>query len=235
MIQRPRYEHFRTLEEPVLLRALDVLGPFVTPERQKRIDDVLATKTRDVVLVLEDIYDEHNASAVLRTAESFGVLEVHAVEATCAFVVDAQTSMGSHKWIELTKHKATTTPYEALRARGYAIYASSIRGDAVNIEDVPIDRPIALVFGNEHEGLSKQAQEAAAGRFRVPMHGFVESLNVSVATAISMYDVLQRKRKSGRPLGLDPLDALRLRAAWFARSVRASKLILERAGVALAS
>jgi tRNA (guanosine-2'-O-)-methyltransferase len=233
MIVRPRYEHFRELDETTLERAIAVLEPFVSAERQKRIDDVLATKTRDVVLVLEDIYDEHNASAVLRTAESFGVLEVHAVERTCRFVVDAQTSMGSHKWIELFKHRTTDMPYQALAARGYAIYASSIRGDAVNIEDVPIDRPLALVFGNEHEGLTPEAQAAADGRFRVPMHGFVESLNVSVATAISMYDVLARKRKSGRPIALDPLDRRRLRAAWFARSVRAAKPILERAGIVL--
>lgn len=233
MMLRPRLDHFRALDEATLLRSLEVLSPFVTPERQKRIDEVLSTKTRDVVLVLEDIYDEHNASAVLRTAESFGVLEVHSVERTCGFKVDAQTSMGAHKWIELIKHKSTDMPYRVLSERGYAIYASSIRGDALDLEDVPIDRPIALVFGNEHEGLSPEAQEAANGRFRVPMHGFVESLNVSVATAISMYDVLARKRKSGRPMALEPLDRLRLKAAWFARSVRASKLILERGGVVL--
>ena len=224
---------FKQVDEPALERAIAALSPFVTPERQRRIDEVLASKTRELVLVLEDIYDEQNASAVLRTAESFGVLEVHAVERTCSFIVDRQIALGSQKWIELYKHKSTDQPYTALAERGYAIYASSIRGDAIDIDAVPIDRPLVLVFGNEHEGLSIEAQEAASGRFRVPMRGFVESLNVSVATAISMYDVLARMRKSGRRLELDPLDRLRLRAAWFARSVRAAKPILERAGVVL--
>lgn len=223
---------FHPLDDGTLERAIAALLPFVSPERQKRIDDVLATKTRDVVLVLEDIFDEHNASAVLRTAEAFGVLEVHAVERTCRFVIDAQTSMGTHKWIDLVREKSTALPYEKLRARGYAIYASSIRGDAVNLDQIPTDRPIALVFGNEHEGLTLDAQSSADARFRVPMHGFVESLNVSVATSISMYDVLGRKRKSGRNMGLDPHDLLALRADWYARSVRAAKPILARAGLA---
>ncbi len=216
----------------MLQRAIDVLSPFVSPERQKRIDEVLASKTRDVVLVLEDIYDEHNASAVLRTAEAFGVLEVHAVERTCRFVIDAQTSMGTHKWIDLIRQKSTEHPYEKLKARGYAVYASSIRGDAVDLDQIPVDRPIALVFGNEHEGLTLDAQSTADARFRVPMRGFVESLNVSVATAISMYDVLERKRKSGRNLELEAHDRLALRADWYARSVRAAKPILMRAGLA---
>jgi tRNA (guanosine-2'-O-)-methyltransferase len=227
-----RFQELAKLDDRELERAVEALLPFVTPERQRRIDVVLDTRTRDVVLVLEDIYDEHNASAVLRSAEAFGILEVHAVERTCAFVVDNQTSMGAHKWIELSKHKSTDAPYASLAARGYAIYASSIRGGAIDVSEIPIDRPIALVFGNEHEGLSAEAAEAAHGRFRVPMHGFVESLNVSVATAISMYDVLGRKRRAGRALGLDPHERARLRAAWLARSVRAARPILERVGLA---
>src|SRR5262245_8411990 len=158
---------FKALDEAALEKAIAALAPFVTPERQKRIDEVLATKTRELVLVLEDIYDEQNASAVLRTAESFGVLEVHAVERTCAFIVDRQISLGSQKWIELYKHKSTDAPYRALAERGYTIFASSIRGDAIDVDLVPIDRPLVLVFGNEHEGLSIEAQEAASGRFRV--------------------------------------------------------------------
>ncbi len=106
--------------------------------------------------------------------------------------------------------------YAELTRRGYAVWASSVHGDAVSIGDLDVSGKIALVFGNEHQGLSREAEEAAHGRFHVPMHGFVESLNVSVATAISMFDVLRRMRASNRDLGLPPLESKRLHAEWMA-------------------
>lgn len=221
----PRY----TIQE--LDRVIDALKPYVSEERQRRIESAIASRTRDVVLVLEDVSSDHNASAVLRTADAFGVLEVNIIERSSRFAIHAKTSSGAHKWLELRRHAAAPTVYEELRERGYSIWASSVHGDAIPVGEVDVSRRIALVFGNEHEGLSAAAAEAADGRFRVPMQGFVESLNVSVATAVAMYDVLRRRRLEGLLSGLAEDDARRLRAEWYALSVRAAGPLLARHGL----
>jgi tRNA (guanosine-2'-O-)-methyltransferase len=209
-------------------RVAATLRPFVSEERQARIESVLASRTRDPVLVLENIHSDHNTSAVLRTAEAMGVLELHIVAVTTPFVISRRVVKGAHKWLELHGHPSIEEAYAALRARGYRIWASHFAANGVTeIARVPVDRPLALVFGNEHEGLSRASIDQADGWFRVPMKGFVESLNISVATSIALYDVLARRPP--RPIGSD--DVRRLRAAWYALSVRAAPLLLEREGL----
>lgn len=227
----PHRLRFDQLPGETLDRIVEALEPFVSPERRARIDEALVSRTRDLVLVMEDIYDDHNASAVLRSADAFGVHEVHVVERNVRFLVQAKTSIGAHKWIDVRKHKGTPTVYEELAARGYRIWASSLHGDVVTLDQIDPTEKIALVFGNEHQGLSPEATRAAHKRFRIPMHGFVESLNVSVATAISMYQVLARKRAANALSGLSRLEAKQLRAEWFALSVRGARPILSRAGL----
>jgi tRNA (guanosine-2'-O-)-methyltransferase len=225
-----RRRHLDELSDEVVARMIEVLRPFVSHERQARIDRAIATRTRQVVVVLENLYDEHNASAVLRTAEAFGVHEVHVVEDQVRFVVNTKTSSGAYKWLDLHRHPSPRDAYQALRASGHRVWASSVKGDAVDLGAIDVSTPIALVFGNEHQGLAEQSIAAADGRFRVPMGGFVESLNVSVAAAVSLYDVLSRKR--GREdIRLSEPEQQRLRAAWFALSVKAAKPLLAKAGL----
>lgn len=212
-------------------RVVEVLRPYVSPDRQARLEASLESRTEDVNIVLEDIYSEHNAAAVLRSADAFGLLEAHIVPATLAFRVSRKVSIGAHKWLDVRHYPSPTAAYEALRARGFEVWASAIHGDAVPLAEVPVDRPTALVFGNEHAGLSKVATRAADGRFRVPMTGFVESLNISVAAAVSMFDVTRRRREAGRWSGLPAARVRRLRAAWYVLSVRAARQMLAQAGL----
>lgn len=216
------------LPPETLEKVTAALSPLVTPERLARIDAVLAARTREVVLVLEDIANEHNAAAVLRSAEAFGFFEVHVVELVSRFHVSQNVASGAEKWMHLRRHRSTQSVYGELRARGYSIWASVLARDAVPVHDVPVDAKVALVFGNEHRGLSERAIREADARFIVPMHGFVESFNISVAAAMSCYDLASRRRLAGRPPGLEPGDHLRTRAAWLARSVRSSREVLAR-------
>ncbi|MCK6546084.1 RNA methyltransferase [Myxococcota bacterium] len=228
----PERLRFPTFDAATLDRVIETLEPFVSVERRARIEAATRMRTRDVVVVLEDIYDEHNASAVLRTADAFGVHEVHIVEQKTRFSVHTKTSLGAHKWLDLGRHRGTDAVYGELAARGYAVWASALRGEPVELGDIDVSKQkIALVFGNEHEGLSKGAQDAAHGCFRIPMYGFVESLNVSVATAVSMHDVLRRKKELGVWSPLAPLEQKRLRAEWLALSVRAARMLLTRVGI----
>lgn len=212
-------------------RVVEHLVGYLSESRRERVEIALAARTRDVVVVLEDIYNEHNASAVLRTSEAFGVLEVHTVPRTRQFRLSRKVSLGSHRWVDLRRHGSSETAYAALRERGYRIWAADVHGDPVPLSEVPADEPIALVFGNELEGLTRQAVEAADGIFKVPMTGFVESLNISVAAAVSVYDVLERRRALGRLQGLGPEELRQIRAAWYAMSVRAAPELLARAGL----
>ncbi len=214
-------------------RIVSTLDGYLTATRKERIEEALASRTRDVALVLEDVASEHNASAVLRTAEAFGVLEVHVVPRESEFKLSRKVSIGSHKWIDLKRHPSPTVAYDSLRDRGFSVWASDIHGDTVSLEEIPTDHKVALVFGNEHAGLTREAAEAADGLFKIPMTGFVESLNISVAAAICTYDLVARKRRAGTLSTLDPEDTARLRATWYTLSVRAAPQLLERAGVEL--
>jgi tRNA (guanosine-2'-O-)-methyltransferase len=206
------------------------LAPFVSERRRQRIEDSLASRTRDLVLVLEDIVNDHNSSAVMRTAEALGILELHVV-APKSFRVSDKISSGAHKWLDIRGHDSIQSAYSHLRRRGYQVWASHIHGQTVPVDQIPVEQPIALVFGNELEGLTQAAIEEADHWFAVPMRGFVESLNISVAAAISMYDVRARRQQAGHLAGLADGDMRRLRAAWYAMSVRAAELILAQGGL----
>lgn len=222
---------FSELPDATVDRMIETLRPYVSEERKARIETALRSRTRDVVLVLEDIYDEHNASAVLRTADAFGVLEIHLIESKVRFVINPKTSSGAHKWLDITRHQDSGAAFAELRRRGYAIWASSLRGDSVPVSAIDPGQKVALVFGNEHAGVSETAIVGADGRFLIPMGGFVESLNISVAAAVSIYDVLARQRQRGLGRPISPSESLRLRASWYALSVRAARPLLRRAGL----
>lgn len=210
---------------------VETLRTYVSEPRQARIEDALSARTRDVAVVLEDIHSEHNASAVLRTAEAFGLLEVHTVPRNVEFKLSRKVSLGTHKWLDLRRHGDAGSAYADLKARGYQIWAADVHDNPVALNQIPTDSKVALVFGNEHEGLSAAAVAAADGVFKVPMTGFVESLNISVAAAVSLHDVLERRRAAGHLAGLDPVELRRIRAAWYAQSVRAAGPLLARAGL----
>ncbi|MEM7678009.1 MAG: RNA methyltransferase, partial [Myxococcota bacterium] len=214
-------------------RVVDALRPYVSEARQERIESALASRTQAVSVVLEDVHSEHNAAAVLRSADAMGLLEAHLVPRSTGFRVSRKVSIGAHKWLDVRAYPGPDEAYAALRAKGIEVWAAAIRGKNVSVTEIPIDRPTALVFGNEHQGLSEEAIEKADGRFHVPMTGFVESLNISVAAAITMYDVTRRRRETGQWVGLPDEVVRQLRAAWYALSVRAASLILARAALPL--
>ncbi len=222
---------FHTVRPQDADRVVEALRPFVSTARQDRLEAALASRTQGVCLVLEDIYSEHNAAAVLRSADAFGLLEVHLIPARFGFRVSRKVSLGAQKWLDVRRYSDAAQAYRGLRERGFEVWASAVRGDAVPLSAVPIDRPVALVFGNEHEGLSEEATAQADGRFHVPMTGFVESLNISVAAAVSTFDVTRRRREAGRWTGLPDELTRRLRAAWYVLSVRAAPQLLAQAGL----
>ena len=220
---------YEAMDEATADRVIATLSGHATERRLARLRATIATRTRDVAIVLEDVANAHNAAAVLRSAEAFGFFEVHVVEPEDGrFRISSNIASGAHKWLDLHWYRESHAAYGALKGRGHTVWASDIHGDSVDVDQIDVSGPIALVFGNEHRGVSPGAVTAADGRFRVPMSGFVESLNISVAAAVSGYDVLSRRKALGASVGLEGLDAKRVLAAWLAKSVGAAPQILAR-------
>ncbi len=164
---------------------IQALSPVVTPERRRRIEQVVAQRTDDLVLVLDSISDPHNASAVLRSADAFGVQTVHVIVGSHGFRASRGVSKGTHRWLDVIRYQTAQPCAERLKDAGYAIYVATMGGDH---DPVALQRQtrLAVVFGNEHRGASPEWAELCDGTFCIPMRGFVESLNVSVAAAITM-------------------------------------------------
>jgi tRNA (guanosine-2'-O-)-methyltransferase len=175
------------------------------PRRKARIDEVVARRTRGLTLVLESVHDPHNLAAVLRTAEGLGLQDVHVVEAPSGFRPSAAVTQGADKWLDLHRHREVEGCIRALRASGHRLFGSRLTGDAVDVEALPFAEKLALVFGNEHAGLTEDFSRCCDGFFRIPMAGFAQSFNVSVAVGVSLATATLARRRLG--LGGDLSDA----------------------------
>lgn len=206
----------------------EALEPMLSAERIARIDHVLASRLASVVTVVEDTYDPHNAAATIRTTEALGLQELHVVETNERFAAASGITRGSHRWIDLQRWPVATEAVAALRARGFCVLATA-PGATASVEDVEVKRPIAIMFGNEHAGLTKDAIGACDGAIAVPMFGFTESYNLSVTVGLAMSRVAARRRAYIGAMGdLEDARRARLRARWFALRIRAVVDIVDR-------
>ncbi len=206
-----------------------VLEPMLTPERIARIDAVLAARLASVITIVEDTYDPHNAAATIRTTEAIGLQELHVIEPGDRFSAAGGVTRGAHKWIDMVRWQDPVAAVDALRARGFRVFAT-LPGAAHSVEDVDVTQPIAVAFGNEHSGLSGAAIAACDGAIGVPMFGFTESFNLSVTVALAMTRISTRRRHAlGHPGDLDEARRRVLRARWFSLKIRGAVGVLERA------
>jgi tRNA (guanosine-2'-O-)-methyltransferase len=201
------------------------LREFVTEHRRAKIRRVLAERTRYITVGLEDIYQPQNASAVLRTCDACGIQDVHIVENRNEYKLNPQVELGTAQWLTMHKYRAesynTLRACDELRRRGYRIVATTPHRDDVPLEDFDLHRgPVALFYGNELDGLSEEFLEQADEFLRIPMVGFVESFNISVSAAITLYRLSTALRVSdiGWRLSEDTQRSLELE--WLRRSIK---------------
>lgn len=201
-------------------RVIDALAPMISTERMERIDAVIAARIGNVVPVLEEMADPHNGAAVLRTADALGIHEIHVIEARNRFLVSRGVARGTAHWLDLHRHRDGRACIDELRARQFRVLVASTEGTVEPEEIARIPR-VAIVFGNEHAGVSPSLRERVDGVYRIPMRGFVESLNVSVAAAITLW-AATRDRRGDLP------DAAKtaLRARFMMASVRDAPLVV---------
>jgi tRNA (guanosine-2'-O-)-methyltransferase len=206
----------------------DALEPLLTPERIARIDHVLDARLTSVTAAVEDTYDPHNAAATLRTCEALGLQELFVIEPGERFSAAKGVTRGAHRWLDLHRFPEAGAAIGAMKARGFRVLAT-LPDATLSIEDVPVAAPLAVVFGNEHDGVSRSVIDACDGAVTVPMFGFTESYNLSVTVGLCMSRLVARRRAYiGSPGDLDPARRARLRARWFALRIRAAVNIVER-------
>jgi len=210
-----------------VIRALE---PMLTPERIARIHAVLAARLASIASAVEDTYDPHNAAATIRTSEALGLQELHVIEPGERFSAARGVTRGAHRWIDLHRWPAADAAVHGLHARGFRVYATLPDPGAVSIEDVDVSTPLAVIFGNEHAGVSDAAVAACDGAITVPMFGFTESYNLSVTVGLAMGRLAARRRAHlGAAGDLDPARYIRLKARWYALRIRGVVGVLERA------
>lgn len=171
---------------------------FRTEKRIEKIKWVLSKRQPSLRVVLENIHDPHNVSAIFRTCDAAGIPKVSLVYNLEKFPkIGKKSSASAYKWIEKEKFKTVEECYNQLKKEKFVIYASSLNGDSKSLYDLDFTKKSAIVLGNEHRGLSKEAEELADERFYIPMFGMVQSLNVSVSAAISIYEAVRQRKNIG--------------------------------------
>jgi tRNA (guanosine-2'-O-)-methyltransferase len=169
-----------------------------TEKRTEKIKWVISKRQPSLKVVLENIHDPHNVSAIFRTCDAAGVPEVSLIYNLEKFPkIGKKSSASAFKWVEREKYKSVDECYKNLKAKGFKIYASSVSENAKTLFELDFTKKTAIVFGNEHRGLSKEAQELADEKFFIPMFGMVQSLNVSVSAAIVLYEALRQRLQKG--------------------------------------
>jgi tRNA (guanosine-2'-O-)-methyltransferase len=171
---------------------------FRTEKRIEKIKWVVSKRQPSLRVVIENIHDPHNVSAIFRTCDAAGIPKVSLVYNVEKFPkIGKKSSASAYKWIEREKFKTAEECYSQLRKEKYVIYASSLNSDSKSLYDLDFTKKTAIIFGNEHRGLSKEAEDFADERFFIPMYGMVQSLNVSVSAAISIYEALRQRTLKG--------------------------------------
>lgn len=204
---------------------------YITANKKEKITTVLEDRTRYVTVILEDIFQSHNASAIMRSCEIFGLQDIHVIEKAHQFKPMNGVAMGAGKWINTYSYPNVQESITTLKEQGYTIVATTVRPDAYQLHELPLDSKIALVFGTENVGLTKEAEALADYAVTIPMYGFTQSFNVSVSVALCLYDIMQRLRASSLDWHLSEQEKLDLTLAWYRALVRGAatheKLLLD--------
>ena len=190
----------------------------MTPEREDRLHYVLNRRQNDLTVVLENVEDPHNISAVMRTCDAVGVQDIHVLNTRIAKHKKwgAKSSSSAAKWLTIHQHSDAADCFAQLRRSYDLILTTHLSSDAVSLHDIDFKGSVALVFGNEHNGVSDEIRALGDGNFIIPQMGIIRSLNISVACAVSLYEAFRQKLLAGHydQPHLDPVRYAELKKEW---------------------
>lgn len=208
------------------------LSNFITEQRLEKFNRILLNRTNYITVVLEDIFQAHNASAVLRTCDCFGVQNVYVIENRNEFKPNKEISLGASNWLTINSHlenKNTKNIITHLKKDGYRIIATTPDNKAISLNELNIEKgKFALVFGTEKLGLSNEAISLADEFVKIPMYGFTESFNISVSAAIILSNVIERLKKSSIEWQLSDIEKENILFNWLKNSIKSSEKIIEK-------
>jgi tRNA (guanosine-2'-O-)-methyltransferase len=204
---------------------LEFLENILTDNRKERFLNVLKNRTNHFTIAVEDIFQMHNTSAVMRSCEVFGIQELNVIEQRYGKSIDKEIAMGAQKWVDINAFDSISGCVDSLKAKGYQIIATTPHENDCLMDDFDISRPSALFFGTERDGLSEEILQKADGFLKIPMVGFTESLNISVSAAIIIQNLMNRLRNSDINWQLSEEDILEKRLQWARSSIKDIKRI----------
>lgn len=211
------------------LERIEYLAGFMTPEREETLRNVLGDRTRYMTVCMENTFHPQNASALVRHCDAFGLQDIYTIEEACSFRPNVNIVKGTDKWVTFRRNHSTGEALSAIREKGYRIIATTPHSGDDTPESFDVAQgPFALVFGTEHEGVSREVTDSADGFIKIPMWGFVESLNVSASAAILIYMLSQRVRKTVTGWELSDGEKAEILFDWMKKTVKDSARILKR-------
>jgi tRNA (guanosine-2'-O-)-methyltransferase len=216
----------------MLSRLYDLLSEHLTENKRNLFERILTERTRHVTLVMEDLYQAQNTSAIQRSTESFGIQDLHIIENKHTFSHHRKISKGSSDWLTMHRYNEaginnTATCLRTLKNKGYQIVVTALHEKTIALHEVDLSKKTAVLMGTELTGASDKAMEMADVYMKIPTVGFTESLNVSVASAIIMQHLTQRMRQENQPWQLTNDEMLHLKIEWAKQSIYWSKYIVE--------
>jgi tRNA (guanosine-2'-O-)-methyltransferase len=206
---------------------LAFLENILTDNRKEKFLKVLKDRTKHFTIAVEDVFQMHNASAVMRSCEVFGIQELHVIEERYGKRIDKEIAMGAQKWVDISTFDSVTNCIDTLKNKGYQIIATTPHENDCLMEDFDITKPSALFFGTERDGLSEEILRRADGFLKIPMVGFTESLNISVSASIIIQNLTNRLRNSDIDWQLTEEEILVKRLDWAKKSIKDIKRIEE--------
>lgn len=228
---------------------IEFLSAKLKPTRVELMRRALKWRTRRITVVLEDVFQSHNASAVLRSCDAFGIQEAHVIENRNKFIPSRNVDMGASKWMDIHRYTLpaarrrraneprelsvddkclanTRAALEKIKGKGYLLAASTLREGSIDILDVPVDRPLAVMIGTELTGLTQAAHDMADITFSMPMYGFVQSVNLSVFSALCLNILVNKMRNYSEDWRLPEEESEALMLDWLGRCLASAKDIL---------
>jgi len=207
---------------------LTYLEDFITENRKEKFLKVLAQRTNHFTIAIEDVFQLHNTSAVMRSCEVFGIQNLHVVEEKYGKSIDKEIAMGAQKWVDVNRYNSNLECVRALKEKGYQVIATTPHENDCLLDDFDISKPSAIFFGTERDGLSEEVMAEADGFLKIPMAGFTESLNISVSAAIIIQNIMSRLRKTDLEWQLSEEEMILRRLDWTKSSIKDIKRIEQR-------
>jgi len=208
-------------------KLFEYLSSYLTANRLNLINKVVQERTKHITVVIEDVYQERNAGALVRTCDCFGIQNIHIIEKEHSFKASHAISQGANKWVDLHIYKSIETCIHKLKVDGYTILATTPHQQSIQLEEIDIDKKTAILFGSELNGLSEKALALADGYLSIPIHGFSESYNISVSVGIILYNLSNKLKASNVNWQLKEHEILEKKIDWAKKTIPRGDKIAE--------